>query len=90
MSDLKVSMPPASSTWQSAAASGLEEDPYFVTVYLSTYGAALASWLLVLGAVTAYCRLAAPRRVYGLNADSKVNFESFEQSMIVNLRVFGT
>ena len=48
-------------------------------VYLSTYGAALASWLLVLGAVRPTAAWL-PRRVYGLNADSKVNFESFEQS----------
>ena len=83
-------MPNATSSWQKLAANDLDEDAYFLIVYLSTYGAALGSWLLVLGVVTAYCRLAAPRRVYGLNADSKVNFESFEQSMIVNLRVFGT
>ena len=66
-----------------------DENSTFVLIFLSTYGAGLGSWLLVLGAVAVYCKMTAQRRAYGLNEDGRVNFESFEQSMIVRLRMFG-
>lgn len=65
--------------WQPRAAGGLDEDPFFLTVFLSTYGAAVAAWLLVLGGVAGYSRLSRPQ----------LDFALFEQSMILRLRVFG-
>ena len=75
--------------WNENYPGGREEDDFFRLVFLSTYGAAVASWLLALGGVAVYCRLTAPHRSAGSYADGQVNFASFEQSMIVRLRVLG-
>ena len=74
-------------TWNTNAADGMNEKEFFVTAYLGTYCGAFGGWLLILGSVALYCRYTASSRRHGLNQyNGSVNFESFEQSMIVKVR----
>ena len=79
----------ATEPWNPQAASGMDEEDFFLTAYLGTYCGAFGSWLLVLSTVAVYCKCTASHRQHGLNALGKMNFESFEQSMILHLRTFG-
>ena len=79
----------SSVSWNTEAASGMNEEQFFMTAYLGTYCGAFGSWVLLLGIVAGYCKCTARERTHGLNSLGKMDFESFEQSMIVNLRAFG-
>ena len=75
--------------WNVQAAGMMEEDQFFLTAYLGTYCGAFGAWLLVLFGVALYCKCTASERTHGLNAAGRMDYESFEQSMIVHLRFFG-
>ena len=77
----------SATTWNTKAADGMNEKEFFLTSYLGTYCGAFGGWLLILGSVALYCRCTASSRRHGLNQyNGSVNFESFEQSMIVKVR----
>ena len=86
---ISISIVHTAEPWNENAASGMKEGQFFLTAYLGTYCGAFGSWLLVLGGVALYCKCTASNRSQGLRPDGKMNFESFEQSMIMHLRSFG-
>ena len=79
----------ATEPWNPEAADGMNEQTFFLTAFLGTYCGAFGSWLLVLISVAVYCKCTASHRAQGLTALGTMNFESFEQSMIMHLRTFG-